>query len=100
MCLRLKGYQILAERYKTKAGEIDLVALKKTDLVFVEVKQRQTIKEAQEALTYTNRKRVTQAAEIFVSRSPKLQNKAIRFDAICASSNWKIRHIKDAWRDY
>lgn len=35
-----QGYQILAERYRTRFGEIDLIAVKKKSLCFVEVKWR------------------------------------------------------------
>jgi putative endonuclease len=46
LLLRLKGHRIIARRYKTPVGEIDLVALKGKRLAFVEVKQRKTLDEA------------------------------------------------------
>jgi putative endonuclease len=46
LLLRAKGNRILARRYKTPVGEIDLVALKGRRLAFVEVKQRRTIDDA------------------------------------------------------
>jgi Holliday junction resolvase-like predicted endonuclease len=46
LLLRTKGHRILARRYKTPVGEIDLVALKGRRLAFVEVKQRRTIDDA------------------------------------------------------
>lgn len=42
LLLRLKGHRILARRYKTPVGEIDLVALKGRRLAFIEVKRRKT----------------------------------------------------------
>ena len=42
LLLRLKGYAIVARRYKTPVGEIDLVALKGKRLAFIEVKRRKT----------------------------------------------------------
>jgi hypothetical protein len=45
LLLRLKGHRIIARRYKTPVGEIDLVALKGKRLAF-EVKQRKTFDEA------------------------------------------------------
>jgi hypothetical protein len=50
LLLRAKGHRILARRYKTPVGEIDLVALKGRRLAFVEVKQRRTIDDAGWAL--------------------------------------------------
>jgi len=46
LLLRLKGHRILARRFKTPVGEIDLVALKGKRLAFVEVKRRKTFDEA------------------------------------------------------
>lgn len=40
--LSLKGYRVLERKYRCKAGEIDIVAEKDSELVFVEVKTRQT----------------------------------------------------------
>jgi len=42
LLLRLKGHRILARRYRTPVGEIDLVALKGKRLAFVEVKRRRS----------------------------------------------------------
>ncbi len=42
LILRLKGHRIVARRYKTPVGEIDLVALKGRRLAFIEVKRRKT----------------------------------------------------------
>jgi putative endonuclease len=44
--LRLKGYAVVARRYKTPVGEIDLVALKGKRLAFIEVKRRKTKEDA------------------------------------------------------
>ena len=46
LLLRLKGYAIVARRYKTPVGEIDLVALKGRRLAFIEVKRRKTREDA------------------------------------------------------
>lgn len=40
--LRKNGYQILERNYRTKSGEIDIIASKKRTIVFVEVKTRNT----------------------------------------------------------
>lgn len=44
--LWLKGYKIIAKRYKTAKGEIDIIAKHKNTLIMTEVKQRQTIEQA------------------------------------------------------
>jgi putative endonuclease len=48
--LRLKGYRILARRFTSPVGEIDLVARRGTSLVFVEVKARPTLDAAAESI--------------------------------------------------
>jgi hypothetical protein len=50
LMLRLTGHRILARRYKTPVGEIDLVALKGKRLAFVEVKERKRFEDAGWAL--------------------------------------------------
>ena len=51
MFLIAKGYRILARRFKTPFGEIDIVARRRRALVFVEVKARGRADEAAEAVT-------------------------------------------------
>ena len=46
LLLQLKGHRIVAQRYKTPVGEIDLVALKGKRLAFVEVKRRKSLDDA------------------------------------------------------
>jgi len=41
--LKLRGWKILAERFKVSEGEVDLIARRKNIIAFVEVKQRQTL---------------------------------------------------------
>lgn len=69
--LRLTGWRILKRRYKTKAGEIDLIAKKRKTVAFVEVKARKTRDAALEAVTPASQKRIAKAAKIFVSQHPK-----------------------------
>lgn len=48
--LRFRGYRLLFQNYRcgkgTHAGEVDLIMLKKKTVVFIEVKQRQTLEKA------------------------------------------------------
>lgn len=61
-CLLLKGYRILARRFKTPVGEIDIVARRRGTLVFVEVKARKSLDDAAEALTARQQARIIDAA--------------------------------------
>lgn len=62
LMLRAKGHRILARRYKTPVGEIDLVALKGRRLAFVEVKHRRTIGDAGWALPTRARRLIVRTA--------------------------------------
>lgn len=98
--LRVKGYRILSRRYKTRLGEIDIVARKKDLLAIVEVKQRETHAAAKNSISYEATQRIANAAEIYFSQTPEVQNLGLRFDLIFVIGKWKIRHIQNAWRHY
>lgn len=96
--LRLKGFSIIERRYKTPGGEIDLIAIRRSLIVFAEVKARADFEEAVFAVTPAARRRIAAAARLFMSRNPALANSDIRYD-ILAVAGWRIRHVADAWRD-
>lgn len=98
--LRLTGWRILKHRYKTKAGEIDLIAKKRKTVAFVEVKARRTRDAALEAVTPASQKRITRAAKIFVAEHPKAGFLTLRFDVIVIRP-WalpeRIENAFEAW---
>ena len=96
--LQLKGYRILDRRARTPACEIDLIAAKKNMLVFVEVKSRRTQDKALESVTPQLRRRLEQAARIWVTSRHKLQKHLWRFDIVLLSPGKLPRHMRDAWR--
>lgn len=96
--LSLTGYRILARRYKTKLGEIDLVARRGGTLVFVEVKRRNDMTAGLEAVTPQAQGRIRRAAEAFLQRHPALAGLALRFDVVVITPWRWPRHVQDAWR--
>ena len=97
--LRLHGYRILARRYATPVGEIDLVVSRGRVLAFVEVKRRARLADALEAVLPAQRARIARAAAVFLQRRPELAVRyAARFDVV-AVTPWRLpRHVADAWR--
>jgi putative endonuclease len=96
--LRLKGFRILARRFATSVGEVDVVACRGDLLLFVEVKRRVDLQTASEALLPRQRLRIARAAEIYLQRHPEAGRGRCRFDVI-AVAPWRLpRHIPDAWR--
>jgi putative endonuclease len=101
--LAMKGYRILARRFRAREGEIDLVAWHRLPrpegtVCFVEVKWRPTIAEASESIGVKQRVRLARAAEAFLMRHAYLREAQVRFDVILlAPASWP-RHLRDAWR--
>ncbi len=100
--LRLKGYRILTQRFKTRQGEVDIIAKNRKHIVVVEVKQRATAEKLHEIVSYENSQRVMNAAEIFLNKHREFQKTDydLRFDIIHVIGRWKILHIPDAFRGY
>jgi len=92
-----QGYLILQRRYKTKFGEIDIVALREDMLCFVEVKARKTKDEAFESVTVRIQKRIEQSALFFLSQNPKYADFSMRFDVIVFDLVFQITHLDNAW---
>ena len=80
--LRLTGWRILKRRYKTKAGEIDLIARRRKTVAFIEVKARRSREAAMEAVTPASQRRIVKAAKIFISEHPKAVFFTLRFDVV------------------
>lgn len=95
--LRLKGYRILAMRWKAKGGEVDIVASKAGILVFVEVKARASHEAGIAAVTPQARQRIGVAAEQFIRHRRLHPVPTCRYDLITVR-NLTPRHHKNAWR--
>ena len=95
--LMSKGYRILERRYKTKAGEIDLIAKKKDAFVFIEVKSRKTKTQALESLTPRMRGRIQNAA-LYYCAEKNLADVEMRFDLIAVIPPFQIEHLDNAWQ--
>ncbi len=96
--LRVKGYSILARRYKTPVGEVDIVARQGETLVFVEVKARKKLSDALEAVSPKTRQRIANAARHFLSEHGDLSHLMVRFDVMAVTSFGLPTHYCDAWQ--
>ena len=95
MILVAKGYRILARRFRTPVGEIDIIAGRRDTLVFVEVKARVTYSDAVEAVTEQQRRRIIAAAEYWLAKRP--HDNDIRFDVIAVTPGRIPQHLMAAF---
>lgn len=92
-----KGFRILARRWRSPLGEIDIVARRRRLLVFAEVKARPSLDEAAESVNARQRRRIAAAAEIWLAANPDESIRDIRFDAILVAPGKIPRHITAAF---
>jgi putative endonuclease len=92
-----KAYRIVARRWKTPFGEVDIVARRRRDLVFVEVKARDRLDDAAESVTERSRQRIIAAAEMWLAHRPQDAQSNIRFDVILVAPGKMPRHIVNAF---
>jgi putative endonuclease len=91
------GYRILARRWKSPLGEIDIIAARRHLLIFVEVKARAKMDDAAEAVTERQKQRIAAAAEIWLAANPMPAIRDMRFDAILVAPGRLPRHTLAAF---
>ena len=94
--LMAKGYRILARRFRTPHGEIDLVARRRNLIAFVEVKARTSLDEAAFAVTPRQQARIIDAAQAWLMAHPEHADFELRFDAILIAPRRLPRHLSGA----
>lgn len=86
VALRRRGYAIVAQRYRTRCGEIDVVARDGDTIVFVEVKAKAGHRcgTAREAVTRRKRRQVISMASEYLARHC-VSADAFRFDVVAVT---------------
>ena len=95
--LMAKGYRILAKRFRTPHGEIDLVARKRSLVAFIEVKARASLDEAAYAVTPRQQARIIAAAQAWLMAHPEHAEFELRFDAVLIAPGRLPRHLLAAF---
>ena len=100
--LRQRGYEILERGYRTRAGELDIVAKEGEYFVFVEVKARQddSFGEPEEAVTLRKQEKLVWMATDYLARNG-LTDVPCRFDVVginTETSPPSVTIIADAFR--
>lgn len=97
--LRLKGYRIVAHRFKNPLGEIDLLAVRGQTLAIIEVKRRPTQAAAADSISYRQRQRLVRGAQFALAQWPEFGNHTVRFDAVLISRWGWPQHLVNAWAE-
>lgn len=95
--LRGQGFRILAQRFRTPYGEIDVIAGKRELIAFVEVKARATLDEAAYAVTPRQQARISNAAEVWLQNHPEHVEFELRFDVLLIAPGQPPRHLLAAF---
>lgn len=98
--LRNLGFEIHNQRFKTKHGEIDLVATHGELIVFGEVKARDSITKGLEAVDARSQSRIAAAAQEWIAKNDPtpLMSRIYRFDVLVVLPGGHIHHLEDAFQ--
>ena len=92
-----KGYRIVARRFRTPVGEVDIVARRGRVLVFAEVKARDRLDDAAWSVLPRQQQRVVAAAGAWLAEHPDDVQCNIRFDALLVAPGRIPKHIEAAF---
>jgi putative endonuclease len=95
--LMAKGYRILARRFRSPYGEIDIVAQRRSLIAFVEVKARASLDDAAWAVTPRQQQRIINAAQAWLMSHPEHAEFDLRFDAMLIAPRRLPRHLVAAF---
>ena len=97
LALIAKGYRIVARRYRTKLGEIDLIARRGDLVLIVEVKARPSLIEAMDAVAASSERRIEGAADLWLARQPDHARLSLRFDLVAVLPwRWPV-HVENVF---
>lgn len=100
LLLKNQGFNILAQNYRQRCGEIDLIAAKEEVICFVEVKTRRTeYFETSQVITKSKQAKIIKTAQYYALTN-KIQDKILRFDVaivIGVEGEYTIRYLDNAF---
>ena len=102
--LKEQGYGILYRNWRTRRGEIDLIAEKDGTLVFAEVKTlpASTLETVEHVLGGIKQKKIIETAKCFLLENRQYSNSYIRFDVLIVDVPFypPVYHIKNAFSEF
>jgi putative endonuclease len=97
--LSKKGYRILETNFRIKMGEIDIIAMDRDTLVFVEVKSASSGSFGDPALWVSQWKqqRIIRVSSAYMT-ARSITEAPVRFDVVTIAPARRITHVEDAFR--
>ncbi len=92
-----KGYRILARRFRTPYGEIDIVARRRGLLAFIEVKARAALDDAAYSVTPQQQQRIVAAAQAWLMVHSEHADFEMRFDVVLIAPKHLPKHLMAAF---
>lgn len=92
--LKSRGLKLVEKNFSCRGGEIDIIMLDKTTLVFVEVRFRKndTFGSGLESVTQTKQRKLRNTAELYLQQNNQYKN--ARFDVVSMSKNTQTKLFK------
>ena len=89
--LESKGYEILERNFRTRLGEIDIIAKDKNTVCFIEVKARRTSDQGppEEAVTSRKQHQITKVALQYI-KEHQLYESRMRFDVVTIDKTFEV----------
>lgn len=96
--LEEEGLRVIETNYRTRVGEIDIIARDKNEIVFIEVKYRKnrSYGGAEFAIPRSKQLTIIRVAKVYIKMHGLSFRCFYRFDAVLIDGD-EIRHIKNAW---
>lgn len=94
------GWKIRERNFRTRRGEIDIIAEKGAEVAFVEVKSWDALPRSELEYSFDSRKqrRIAQAAKVYLAADPGISTRRLRFDVIfLGGTAANVRHIERAF---
>ena len=94
-----EGMKVIETNYRTRLGEIDIIAWDRETLVFLEVKYRKDRSHggAEFAIPKSKQLTIMKVAKVYIKMNRLPMNGFYRFDAVLIDGD-EIQHIKNAWQ--
>ena len=91
------GFDVVERRWKTKEGEVDLVAKHKDKLYFIEVKNSRSFDQAALRITPRQQKRIQNAALLYLAEKAQTIDVDCRFDAALVDGAGRVKVLPGAF---